>query len=267
MVLTQGVVFEMNVNCGMAPTLETIKCVDAHTKDIVNRYIHRSQQLLPHQKNPYFLIPPLVCCLIIAYYYNPEYFAQSGESIEINDKKNVAKLIPKIAIEGSIFGNIKINQKNICHRFIWIFKISAVNSCILGIGIDAAKKKILNAPFDDLYRSKDQESFYLFYASENWDDECFSSGTTIGWDHDVCPSSYGNCFTKSNEESMIKMELDTKKQTMKYSVDGVDQGIAFYGISFENDQEYTMAVSICQESSMHVTIELVDFKQLYDSSE
>ena len=254
----------------MAQTMETIKNVDTHTKDIVNGYIHRYQQLLPHQKNTYFLIPPLVCCLIIAYYYDPEYFAQSGQSIKINDKRNVAKLIPEKGMEGSIFGNIKINQKSVCNRFIWIFKISAVNSGVLGIGIDAAKKKILNESFDEPYRSKDDESFYLFYSSENWfdaDDDYPPTGTishTIGLDHDGCPGFGGPCFTKSKEESMVKMELDTKKRTLKYSVDEVDQGLADY-VSFVNDQEYTMAISICQESTMPVTIELVDFKQICDN--
>ena len=47
-------------------------------------------------------------------------------------------------------------------------------------------------------------------------------------------------------------------KTIKYYVQGFDQGIAFDNIYFDNDQEYSMFVSMHEPMS----VQLLDFQQI-----
>ena len=66
-----------------------IKNIDEKIKDIVCGYIRRCQYLLPNN-NPYYNIPSLVEHLCITYYWISEYFTDHGNSITVNEQKNIA---------------------------------------------------------------------------------------------------------------------------------------------------------------------------------
>ena len=140
----------------VAINFDQIKDVDNYTKLIVNGYIHGVTT-----SNPTKVIPPLITYVIIAYFYNPEYFARQGSNILVNDKKDTAKCERRQDaddddfddISGSIFGNIKITPNMHCNRFVWTFKVSnASTGVVLGIGIDASTNKCLDSLFDSDYK-------------------------------------------------------------------------------------------------------------------
>ena len=72
----------------------------------------------------------------------------------------------------------------------------------------------------------------------------------------VVDVSYGCAY--SDKDNQVKMELNMDDKTLKYYVNGEDQGIAFDNICFDNDQHYSMCISLDEPMS----VQLIDFKHV-----
>ena len=248
----------------MSFNFDKVKDADDYIKNIVNGYIHTSQSSLPHKQNQYYIIPPLVGYLIIAYYYNPEYFALFPEDVTINDEKTIVTHNPDgykdMGI--SIFGNVKISQKLCSSKFIWTFKISEARPGLaIAIGIDANLAKIVNDLFD--CNGSADRPFYAyeaeFYTSYGSTRETAKLNVHVPNDMRVIDVDYGICYAQENKENILKMELDTKNKTLRYFVNEKDQGIAVNNVMLDNDEEYTLAISM----DKNVTVQLLQFEQMH----
>ena len=245
----------------MSFNFDKFKIVDDYTKKIVDGYIHTSQLLLPDKQNAYYIIPPLVGYVIIAYYHNPEYFALFPESVTMNDKKDTIKYVrPKGSNPDiSIFGNTKISQKLYANKFIWTFKISEPRSGLsLAIGIDANSSKNVKKLFDcngfpdgPYYAYEAFCSKYSPTARLNYYDMINNKKSQI---------AYGICYAEVDMENILKMELNTKNKTLRYYVNKADQGIAIEEVMMDKDKEYTLAISI----DSNVTLQLLRFEQTHE---
>ena len=243
----------------MSFNFDKIKDIDDYTKSIVYGYIHISQSLLPHKQNAYYIIPPLVKYLITIYYYHPEFFTKHPSHIHLNEKNDIVELIENDdSPPASIYGNIKIHKNLYCNKFIWTFKVSdAVRGVILAFGIDASSKKVVDLLFDNVLTTDapfySYESYYHGDTTTGRNFYDINSGT-IGHKKE----KYGVCFTKEGTINEVQMEFDTKNRTLRYSVNGQDQGIAFNDILLDNNEEYTLAISMDDA----VTVQLMNFKQM-----
>ena len=243
----------------MSFNFDRIKDVDGYIKNVVNGYIHASQSLLPHEQNAYYIIPPLIYYLVIGYYHNPEYFALFPESITINDDKNKAIHNPQTISGISIFGNMKISKNMHSNKFIWTIKISGPSSGLaIAIGIDADSSKNVEKLFDC---NKNADGPFYAYESELF---YGSRQTNLNYytpkEQSISHAEYGVSYAADNEDHTLKMELNTKNKTLRYYVNGQDQGVAINDVMLDNNEEYTLAIS----ADFNVTVQLLQFEQMYD---
>ena len=255
----------------MSFSFTQIKEVDACSRDIVNGFIRQCQELLPNKTNTYYTIPDIVIYIILGYFVEIEYFALYPSNIDINEQKDTICVIDNededevlIHEQISIFGNIRINKSTYYNKFIWKFKISdCYPGVVVGIGIDASKEenKFVDSLFDGDTRTEKKGTFYScdsFQSRYNIDSN-YQKNSHIHNENMVSNSGYGACFTKPDTENTLEMHFDSKNCTLRYVVNDEDQGIAFDHISFDNDEEYSMAISFDDP----VCIQLIDFKQYH----
>ena len=253
----------------MTTNFDVIKLIDQRTKDIVNGFIKDVQSLLPNNKNTYYNIPSLVMMIITLYYYKPEYFTVHGNYIKLNEDKNViqymykamedAKFIPSYQRHNTVYGNIIINR-NSTGKYIWKFNIIEPNTeAIICIGIDSSNKQMKDDMFYKSYINKSTFYGYQCYGDEDDDEDggfrMYNGSVDVNLDVKyTSQEDYGVIY--SAEKNEITMELDMNKKTLKYYVNGMDQGILWNNINFKNDQQYAMCVSLDE----NMTLQLSDFQ-------
>ena len=98
-------------------TFGSSKDVDQRTKDIVIGYIKQCQKLLPFKNNSYYNIPPLIEHVCIYYYWIKEYFTDHGDSIILNDDKNIAT--NTVDSYETVYGNILIKRIDNLYQIKW----------------------------------------------------------------------------------------------------------------------------------------------------
>ena len=240
----------------MAAVLHISKKADAITKDIVNGYIKRQQILLPYTQNAYYVIPSLVTHLVIAYFYNPEFFTDHDANfIQVNEAKDTATYFKGNDVYKTVYGNVKINKESFFNKFIWEYRItreSILGELIISIGLDASGKKLTKHAFDDSTYNKGP-----FYAFESELDE--PKAHARDWGLNWYEEDYGIDYSDKRETHVI-MEFDTKRMILKYYVNGKDQGIAFDDkqlMKLKDDVNYIAA--ICMDNN--VSVQLLRFEQ------
>ena len=252
----------------MTTSFELIKTVDQKTKDIVNGFITDLQSLLPNDQSIYYNIPSLVFIIITLYYYNPEYFTIHGDYMKLNDAKNIVEKRSagrSIRLYGdsfanSVYGNILINKSS-TGKHIWTFNIIKPNvGGIMVIGIDSSNKKFPND--DSIGSEANNKTAYYGYQSKpvwiDWDDDVIKSIRVFNSnvDENKYPKYYGDIYSHDSNE--VKMELNMNTKTLKYYVNGKDQGIAFKNICFKNDEQYSMCITLYWE----MTVKLSDYQHI-----
>ena len=239
---------------------QDMKKVNQKTRDIVYSFVKQVQSVLPNQDNPYYNIPPLVFMLATIYYFNPEYFTSHGDCMKLSGNNDTIQSIGDKCGTTSIntvYGNIIIRRED-TGKFIWTFKIiQPPNEVILIIGIDSSKKECINTKFTN--SSRFDYTFYGYYSYYDADYDDYRTGARLisskeankqNWKSDV----YGPVYT--DKESEVVMELNMNDKSLKYHVNGEDQGVAFDNICFRNDEQYTMCISLDEIMS----VKLVDFQ-------
>ncbi len=189
--------------------------------------------------------------MTLSFYYNPEFFTDHGEGIQLDKAGNTCKCIKHFKAN-SVYGNIKINKKMYCNKFIWDFKILNANKdVVVAIGLDSSDKHYPDTLFDNgIFNSNSFYSFESIYR------DGISRIQRVGSTGD----KYGHCYSDPDKQDVVTMELDTNKETLKYYLNGDDQGIAVDNISFDDDEEYIAAISM----NCEIEIQLLRFEQRHE---
>ena len=61
---------------------------------------------------------------------------------------------------------------------------------------------------------------------------------------------YGCVFC--DKQCEVTMELNMKDKTLKYNVDGKDQGVPFKDVFLRNDEVYSMCISLDEEMAIEL---------------
>ena len=219
---------------------------DEHTKDIVNGYLRLEQDLLPHTENSYYTIPALVIHLILSFFYNPEYFTIHGSRTKLNEDYDTFKFTKDQGNYGlnTTYGNIEIHKEMYCNNFIWKFEIISIKTPIcVAIGIDSSNKQYSESSFDSIMND---HTFYSYESIQSHSQMRGNSGVKF---------DYGSIYCTA--KTTISMELDMKQKTLRYFVNGEDQGIAINDVNFANDERYSVAISTDND----IKIKLLQFEQ------
>ena len=231
------------------------KITDQATNDLVNGYVKEQQLVFPFAKTANYTIP-LVQHLIATYFHAAEFFTTHGSLITLNEKSNTLTFNDNETEKCSstpctVYGNIRIDDKMHCNKFLWEFKIISANDMVcIGIGIDSSNKEYTNTMFDSSINK------YPYYSFE-------SIKIVTGLSQILTNDSsddYGSFYCKPN--SVVKMELDTNNKTLRYYVNGADQGIAVDNVKFDNNEQYVAAISV----NKNVKIKLLKFEQKYQEN-
>ena len=237
--------------------IERARQADNRTINLLHGYSKHLQTLISRNKTDH-VVPKLVVCAMIAFYYNPEYFTVHGGNIILNDARTVATNTKndRCFTLNTVYGSIKITEYDNYNKFVWEFKISKASpNLIIGIGLDSSDKLYTHTAFDFHL-----DSSHVFYSFEDDGDSAninsyTEHAATPIMDLDYNCKEYGTRFTLGHENTVI-MELDTKHETLRYYVNGQDQGIAVDKDLMQIDsKEFVAAISMNDE----VTVELLRF--------
>lgn len=211
-------------------------------QDIVFGFIKRSQSLLPYQQNPYYTIPASIGYIILPYYSAPEYFTAHGNKMLLNKERNICKFVGGINAN-TVYGAFKIHNKAAYNKLVWYFLVNVPQSqTIAAIGISSGDKTNINTTFVC-------SGSNVIYA---W--QCYLQRATIYYINDgyLDSKSYGEKFTF--QDTKVGMEIDIKNKTLKYYLNGKDQGVALNDIDFE-EKEYYLAITLDEKAD----VKLLDF--------
>eukprot|EP01084_Bolivina_argentea_P209773 357244_1 len=229
----------------------SLKDVDQSTKDIVTGYLQHCRKLFSN--NFYPNIPSLVTHLCMQYYFIAEYFSAHGSIIYLNEKRTIATINENGYDECCAYGNIAITN-NTPAIYKWHFRMIHPYSTIY-IGIDSSNKKCITAQYKNFtYCRQNSCSFYA----------CSGTGTiysnTLGYSR----ANYADMDWRTDD--IVIMQLNAKKKTLKYYLNGIDKGIAFENIEFK-DTQYHMAVCISRNRLYYFTTRTTDEYHAPDSVE
>ena len=204
----------------MSSLLKSSAEADQTTIDIVNGYIHDNQSLLPYQENQYFLIPPLVTHLIMAYYFDPEYFAIDLNDYDISqDRKTITKT--DNTWYKSMHGNVVI-QSTVAAIYEWSFKLLHLRSN-LSIGVTSDIDCEFNDRFWDNTNCSNYAAMYCGFKG--------SKGKGDGtYDFDA------------NDGDIVYMTLDLVQKEIRFMVNDKNLGAAYTDIDVGEDIKYKMAI-------------------------
>ena len=190
-----------------------------------------------------------IAAICILYFFDPEMFKNIAKCIKSSeDKKLITKITHREAWHNSSYGSIEIDSESdiICQ---WDLKISNENGADGGIVVGIASKEASDAY---IWKSLAASDDYM-YLFGNW-----------GGRHDgrlVHNQDYGTF--KSTERryinnGKISICLNLKLRQLSFSVDDVDQGIAFKNIKKGENINYRLMVSMSHQNS---SVEIIQFWQ------
>ena len=210
-------------------------------KDLVFGYNKNAQTLVTPNR-----IPMDVSYLCLVYYHEHDYFDKCDNRLEINEARDTVavKNVSGDATfgKGQACGGCIINGK-IPMIYSWTFETFGkdINHYLKYIGISSGTEP------GKLFSEGADNTDIEFYRMEN-DGEVLCSLWSLDWE------KYNEGF---NDGDIVKMEINTKKQEIKYFVNDKDHGVAFRDINFD-DKEFRMAVFIGDKD---YKIRLSEFKR------
>ena len=209
--------------------LKNIKFVDDKAKHLLFGYFHAIQTQLSIE----YIIPESIILSCILYYHQFEYFTKNeryGDGIWINEEADnlVARRIQSYSSEVYlyeetwVFGNMIID-KSMNATFVWTIKIIQVKQ-ILHIGI-ASENKYHRKSYGNERCEKDLV-YQLSESGHGWTNVDVEVDKVFG-KRDPNVQGSGEGF---GEGDVVKMELDTANEWLKFYVNEVDCGVAFENI-------------------------------------
>ena len=164
----------------------------------------------------------------------------------------------------TVYGNVVIEQHS-SGKHIWTFNIIKPNiDAIVVIGIDSSNKEFVNSDMNTRfnknafygYQSYGEEMNLRLFDDDDDDDYSVQGNRIYNKSVDKYEYRYDYGDVYSDAKNEIKMELNMDDKTLKYYVNGNDQGIAFKNICFNKDQKYSMFISMDEK----MTVKISDYK-------
>ena len=212
---------------------ERIKMVPDRVKSLLFGYFRESEKELELAAN----IAELIIFHRILYYHEFEYFTKHGSNIKLSNNGTIATVIdPYDTNANTVYGNISI-KKSIDAKLIWSIKIIK-----LGSGI-------FDADCEDIYVGIDSSD----KANTKWTNQRYD-------EYQKEYQEYGYHFEDGN---VVKMEINTDEEYLKYYINDEDLGIAFEDIfpaplGYERtSDEYHLAVAL---QTSGTAIQIIDFE-------
>ena len=188
-------------------SFEDVKNIDQHKKDIVFGYVKRVQKLFPNE-NAYYIIPSLVCYLILLHYAPMEYFDPDlcNTKFILSNNNTIAEQRGKHE-QVALLHNV---VKSGIHK--WTFKLIQFGGprfvSLLGV-FKAKYTPVLTVQF--------------FYPCYN--DKVYA--------YDICSGRKLNHMRimrygiRCKQGDVVVMILDLNKLELKYKVNDIDYGVAY----------------------------------------
>eukprot|EP01084_Bolivina_argentea_P136797 240938_1 len=165
-----------------------------------------------------------------SYYDETESFSQinCSKRCDLNNTNLICTLTTKGA--STAYGNVTITKRLDIKSYKWSFKIQS-KKLNMFIGVDS-NAKFSNTDFSNYYRSFSTTHDDIFCA--------YGSDGNI-YDHkSVIAETYGIAWKTGDTIDMI---IDAQKETLRYIVNGNDQGIALKNMRF-CDKSYKIAIAL-----------------------
>ena len=212
---------------------DKIKHVNDRTECLISGYIHQ------YEKKFTVIVPELVVFYCILFYHQFEFFTAHGYNISLSDNATTATCTQRDTFTHTVYGNIDI-KKSLNAILIWTIKIVKIGSGVVDIdcedlylGIDSSKnKENINSDFCGLSSS----IYYAFGTDQaRWTNvACADSGPSEEPQTDF--DRYDIYGDHLKDGDVVKMEINTDKEYLKYYINDEDLGIAYQDI-------FTMAAS------------------------
>ena len=220
--------------------LKRIKSMSQWEKDLVNGYAKNVQKLSAHN------IPAAISYLCMIYYHENDHFEQHPkfDTVNVNDAKDT------MTTEGGkwaeVYGKFIITNADtkIPMIYSWTFEIAGVSkSYETSIGICKGNSTLI--------------------GTHQWPELAYE----LSHDGDKALIKFGKfkyktySFERYTKGGIVKMEINMRQKTIKFYVNGKDQGIAFNDIDFS--KIYNVIVGAGDKG---ITIKLTNFtrKICYD---
>eukprot|EP01083_Nonionella_stella_P314036 1129777_1 len=217
------------------PCFEAIKHIDHRIQCLVYGYIRRCELSLQNSNAYLYIFPQLIYCIILSFHSHIEFFTKHAQHISIMNINEINQIAVACSSKaGAVYGNVNIHG-NSALTYRWTFKILATVGTAY-IGIDSSGKRCTDIWYDDRF------PFYLFGDDEKYKYQVYTE------------YRYGNRWHDNDE---IVMELNTKRDTLKFYQNNVDLGIAFKDIDFSNNRIYHMTIRL---SNVRESIQLLHFE-------
>ena len=224
----------------MSSLFKKIKSISQWEKDLVIGYTKEAQKLVrPNQ------IPMAISYLCLVYYYQYDYFDKcDDDALEINQQKDTVTVVQEIEGIGTVYGNMYIMETKPPIIYSWTFETSATP-----VGMEMVPMVGISDSTEPIHWSDYGENvdWFVFYGKSNQIDSQ-SNG-----EHATTFKDYGTFKNGDN----IKMEINTKKQTVRYYINEKDQGIAFENIDFRT-KKFKFIVMIHRKD---YKVKLIDFSK------
>ena len=205
---------------------DKIKHVNGRTESLISGYIHE------YEKKFSVIVPELVVFYCILFYHQFEFFTAHGTNITISDHLTTATFNNKTRCTHTVYGNAEI-KKSLNAILIWTIKIVKIGSGVvdgdcedLYLGIDSSNKDNIKSDFCGM-----SSSIYYAFGTDHarWTNAPYTYDKPL---EELEPDFdryeiYGE-YLKDGD--VVKMEVNTDKEYLKYFINDEDFGIAYQNI-------------------------------------
>lgn len=212
---------------------------------IVSGYIHQCKLNIPVE-----IIQLCLKWYHVAFFF--EFYPSVGKIM--NDEKTIIKFIkppPKRDEFVSIYSSITMPSKN-NNSSIYEYDIRLHGKLGVVVGICDAKFIDTDTFFYD--EKSNHSSYYALYGWNGWIIQKESHGSMKY----AVPYNY----TEDTKDTEMKIIYDTHNETLSYTINGKDYGIACKPIHRHETLSYRLAIHLDLDSLDEMTVELKHFRQI-----